>query len=357
MKINSSTISRLLVENLVGLTSIRDRDALLRQLTAAALEITQAQKVEAHHLITEEGISSWVLLARATKNASIESMPEFSQGSLDLRPHNALDSKRTECLQRGTVTSVRNAEEAGWITEFPVLLTAGNISWGLIEIYSEDPLGKLQVRALEQLLRLYVNIMDLLDYSDTDALTGLWNRKIFDDLFYKTISVVESAGSSSTGFENRSSSPTSRFWLAMIDIDHFKSVNDRFGHLIGDEVLILVSRIMKKSFRNSDRVFRFGGEEFLVALRCTDHAAAVASLERFRRNMENYEFPQAGRITASIGFTEIRNVDAPSAACERADQAVYFAKQNGRNRVCSESELVQQGLLNAEVKQGEVELF
>ena len=142
-----------------------------------------------------------------------------------------------------------------------------------------------------------------------------------------------------------------------VDCSHFKSVNDRFGHLIGDEVLILVSRIMKKSFRNSDRVFRFGGEEFLVALRCTDHAAAVASLERFRRNMENYEFPQAGRITASIGFTEIRNVDAPSAACERADQAVYFAKQNGRNRVCSESELVQQGLLNAEVKQGEVELF
>ena len=130
-----------------------------------------------------------------------------------------------------------------------------------------------------------------------------------------------------------------------------------FGHLIGDEVLILVARLMRSSFRSHDRVFRFGGEEFVVVLRCADHASAYAALERFRRNMEAYDFPQVGQKTASVGFTQILPGDSPSAACERADQAVYHAKRNGRNQVCSESDLVDRGLLKADVKVGDIELF
>ena len=143
----------------------------------------------------------------------------------------------------------------------------------------------------------------------------------------------------------------------MVDIDHFKLVNDTYGHLIGDEVLILVARLLKTSFRAYDRVYRFGGEEFLVVLRGADHDAAVAAVERFRANMAAYEFPQAGRITASVGVTEIVAGDSPAAACERADHAVYYAKHNGRNQVCSEADLVRRGLLKVDLKVGDIELF
>jgi diguanylate cyclase (GGDEF)-like protein len=148
-----------------------------------------------------------------------------------------------------------------------------------------------------------------------------------------------------------------QFWLAMIDVDHFKQVNDQFGHQIGDEVLILVGRILKNTFRGYDRVYRFGGEEFVVLLRCPDHAAALQTGERFREKMEQYRFPQVGRITVSVGLSSIRSGDAPDVVCNRADQAVYYAKRHGRNRVCSYDDLVAQGSLQADVRDGGVELF
>ncbi|MFZ3126409.1 MAG: GGDEF domain-containing protein, partial [Rhodoferax sp.] len=140
-------------------------------------------------------------------------------------------------------------------------------------------------------------------------------------------------------------------------IDHFKQVNDTYGHLIGDEVLLLVARILKSSFRVYDRIYRFGGEEFVVVLRCSGYEAAMAAAERFRSSMAAHEFPQVGHITASVGLTEIVAGDSPLAACERADQAVYYAKHHGRNQVCSDADLVRRGLLQAQPKTGEVELF
>ena len=111
--------------------------------------------------------------------------------------------------------------------------------------------------------------------------------------------------------EKRAPSTCPKFWLAMVDIDHFKQVNDNFGHLIGDEVLLLVAQLLKGSFRAHDRVYRFGGEEFIVVLRCDNHEAAAAALERFRLRMEANDFPQAGRITASARSTSSAS---PSAA-------------------------------------------
>jgi diguanylate cyclase (GGDEF)-like protein len=142
-----------------------------------------------------------------------------------------------------------------------------------------------------------------------------------------------------------------------LDIDHFKRVNDNFGHLIGDEVLLLMSRLMRSSFRYQDQLFRFGGEEFVVLMRCTDAEAAGRAIERLRANVERYAFPQVGRITISVGFTELRPSDTPAAAFERADKAVYFAKQNGRNQVHHHAELVASGRLADESRDSKVELF
>jgi diguanylate cyclase (GGDEF)-like protein len=145
--------------------------------------------------------------------------------------------------------------------------------------------------------------------------------------------------------------------MGVIDIDHFKRVNDTYGHLIGDEVLLLLARLMRASFRFDDRLYRFGGEEFVVLMRCTDAAAASLAFERLRSHVERHMFPQVGRITVSIGFTELKPGDTPSGAFERADKAVYFAKGQGRNQVRHHADLVAAGHLEDDTKVGDVELF
>jgi len=114
---------------------------------------------------------------------------------------------------------------------------------------------------------------------------------------------------------------------------------------------------MRSSFRFHDRLYRFGGEEFVVLMRCASEHDAALALERMRSNTASYPFPQVGQITISIGFTEVKPGDTPSGAFERADKAVYFAKGHGRNQVQSHAELVARGDLEDESKIGDVELF
>ena len=123
----------------------------------------------------------------------------------------------------------------------------------------------------------------------------------------------------------------------MVDIDHFKSVNDRFGHAIGDKVIKLLATILTDYSRPNDLVGRFGGEEFCVVLPGADGDAAVEIAERMRQKVQHGEgirFTNALRITSSFGVAEIESgVDGHNALVDRADKALYFAKENGRNRV------------------------
>jgi diguanylate cyclase (GGDEF)-like protein len=146
--------------------------------------------------------------------------------------------------------------------------------------------------------------------------------------------------------------------FAIMDIDHFKLVNDEYGHLYGDEVLLLFSRLMTKSFRHYDLLFRYGGEEFAVVLNHTDLETALAILERFRITIENYNFPQIGTKTISIGVTEISNQTMLSNIIDRADKALYYAKKNGRNQVRCYEKLAAGGLISGDKTTAEnIELF
>jgi diguanylate cyclase (GGDEF)-like protein len=212
-------------------------------------------------------------------------------------------------------------------------------------------------RMVGSILRIYRNFHALLDYGERDMLTGLLNRKSFDDSFIKALADTVSEPVPAPGTEARRRREASRYFLGVIDIDHFKSVNDRFGHLIGDEVLLLLARLMRGSFRYRDQLYRFGGEEFVSLVRCPDDEAAMRVFDRLRANTESYPFPQVGRITVSVGYTELRPTDSPAAAFERADRAVYFAKGNGRNQVQSHRALVERGALADAAKEGGIELF
>lgn len=178
--------------------------------------------------------------------------------------------------------------------------------------------------ALHLLVSAYQNLMLMLDSRDRDPLTGLFNRRVFDT---RLLRVLERQGR----FTRRLSDQ--RRWLAVLDIDFFKRVNDTYGHLYGDEILLLFAQIMQRTFRQGDQLFRYGGEEFVVILDHTSPHGVYTALERFRRAVESYDFPTVGRVTVSIGYSEIGKGMLPSSVFDQADRALYHAKENGRNQV------------------------
>lgn len=163
----------------------------------------------------------------------------------------------------------------------------------------------------------------LLEMAATDHLTGLLNRREG----FRRLSEEFARG-------ERSGRP---MCVMMLDIDHFKRINDTYGHLTGDLVLKKVALTLKKIVRSSDIVCRFGGEEFLVVLPETTRDDAMGLAERFRRLIEDVKClsddQQTIRLTISIGVAERHGDDSDERVIDRADQALYKAKNNGRNRV------------------------
>ncbi len=131
----------------------------------------------------------------------------------------------------------------------------------------------------------------------------------------------------------------------MVDIDFFKKINDNFGHLFGDEVLLRVAELMRQSFRSNDKLFRFGGEEFVVMLRSVGEDDVRGIFDRFRLAVERHDFPQVGRVACSVGFARIDPRLSPADLLGRADEALYYSKRNGRNQVNGFDELVMSGKL------------
>jgi diguanylate cyclase (GGDEF)-like protein len=241
---------------------------------------------------------------------------------------------------------VSSAEAGGW--------HCGALALESSELWDEDPIlvfGKNRpfehrdIGALTLLAQIFRNHIRLLDYSELDSLTRLLNRKTFDETFDRLLTQADIPSDGFRHTERRSGEDASPAWLGAIDIDHFKRINDSFGHLFGDEVLLRVGALMRRTFRGSDRLFRFGGEEFVVILNAPDNCAAEAAFERFRASIEQQDFPQVGTVTCSVGYTEVPNNDIPVNVLGRADQALYFAKNNGRNRVCCYEQLLDRGMI------------
>jgi diguanylate cyclase (GGDEF)-like protein len=215
-----------------------------------------------------------------------------------------------------------------------------------LEIVHLQPFAPDTLQLIGGIVSVYRNFQNLLDYSERDSLTGLLNRKTFDDQLAKMLQASSHHEAPLPGLtERRRRAQTEKQWLAVVDVDHFKLVNDKFGHLYGDEVLILIANLLQSSFRSHDRVFRFGGEEFVVLLRSTTLENVQKIIDRFRNNVESHVFPQVGAVTVSVGFVSISTCEAPVVILGHADQALYFAKSHGRNRACHYDELVDGGLL------------
>ena len=357
---------QLLVDQIVSLTEHRDRESLDAGLATSFMTLFKPEKVVIYSVVSDAKDQRWLPLTLVSSDLTVEKYSPMHADFRSLEPL-ADSAHRSQCLNSKIPVDVASTEQKGQtINCLAFMADSLSEELGVIEIHAKRQLSATEHEAAQRVLRVYRNMQSMFAYSERDALTGLLNRKSFDDSFYKAFREpgLLSAGTPGTAIATGKKNQSKRrvessevFWLAMVDIDHFKNVNDKYGHQIGDEVLILVARILKITFRGYDRIYRFGGEEFVILLRCPDHATALNAVERFRTAMENFEFPQVGKITASVGLSEIRASDTPEAACVRADQAVYFAKRNGRNQVSSFSELEKKGLLQSDVKVGGVELF
>lgn len=181
-----------------------------------------------------------------------------------------------------------------------------------------------------EISNLQQNLEAIRAESLTDPLTGLGNRKYFD----RSIDVA-------LGHAHQSGEPLS---LLMLDIDHFKSFNDNYGHLTGDQVLRLVGMSLKQTIKGSDITARYGGEEFAVVLPDTNLRQALTVAEHIRRAVMSRELKKKstgeilGRITISVGVSLLRPADDKLSLIDRADSCLYAAKRNGRNRVICETD-------------------
>lgn len=340
-----------LVDNLANLTALRDRDALDIALVSAINDLLQPRTTGICRVVGDEGNERWLTSAKLDAG-QLAPTSDSTWTNLDLLPRLADQPLRQKAIQ---LQQVQQNNTCPSITVFPL---AGSVdSIGILEIGTDQPLSQDSQRLVSGVLRLYFNFQSLLDYGERDALTELLNRKTFDGAFLKATIEQKLAAINEQG-DRRDRTAAGTYWLVMIDIDHFKRVNDNYGHLIGDEVLLLLARLMRSCFRFHDQLYRFGGEEFVVLMRCNGEEEAASVLERLRATTEAHSFPQVGKITISIGFSEIKAGDTPSGAFERADKAVYHAKGHGRNQVCSYSALIASGqLTEATHNLGDMELF
>ena len=251
-----------LIDHLAELTGFRDRDVLDVTLVGAMKDLLRPSSVAIYRSVGEIGAQRWLTRARLTQHEPVAAA-DSAWAEFDLLP--ALESHPLRQGAMATQEPMHGTVGGSHVTVFPLATDRDVV--GVLEIETTEPLDNAARRMVCSVLRIYRNFQGLLDYSERDTLTGLLNRKTYDEAFLKV------SGESSASYDRqhdgrRLSAHAGDIWLGVIDIDHFKRVNDNHGHLIGDEVLLLLSRLMRGSFRFHDRLYRFGGEEFVVLMRC-----------------------------------------------------------------------------------------
>ncbi|MBU6412876.1 MAG: diguanylate cyclase [Planctomycetes bacterium] len=227
---------------------------------------------------------------------------------------------------------LRTLKDTRLTVEIPVIMLSGLVATQdkvtAFELGSVDYITKpfefteLRVR-LRSALKLHKLVQLLGERARVDGLTGLWNRAYFDERWQEEFSRV-----------SRTSRPLS---IALFDVDHFKSVNDTFGHPAGDAVLTGLGKLLRQQGRASDIPCRYGGEEFCMIMPDTKPEDAIVLCERLRKSLEAMLWPRhpERKITMSIGVSGMTEASTLSAqqVIDDADQNLYQAKRTGRNRV------------------------
>lgn len=329
----------LLISAAADMTGRRDRDLLEMTVAEVLFGLLDVQRIALWKVIPHDQ-GAQVRLMAGLESGQVVAMSDPAVGP-DMLPRIDLYGGFSTCFE--SQMPLRPAIPVTGARRHVYPVTSERDPVGLLEIESAADSSDSQDLVVAGLLRIYRNHLSLFDCSEHDTLTGLLNRRTFDDILNWRVSrqgiAIHADREEEFIVHRRVPLPGEAPWLLVVDIDYFERINDRFGHLFGDEVLLLMARCMRSVFRPHDVLFLFDGEEFVV----TDALGAEAAAERFRASVENFPFPQD---------------DMPFGAFGRVDEARYYAKQHGRNReVCHEA-FVKNGEVELEEKvDNEVELF
>lgn len=339
-----------ILKHVQDLTQQRDNNLLDASTTSSLCRLLQAKVVRLRQLYSRKaGLMS--VVTAWSDGEHTQCLPDVPAES-DFEPVSQFPGL-LKCLEQKKAHA-DICEQTG-LHRYWVPALVNGMPYACAEVLEDRPWSAHTRGVAEGILGVYGNYLSLLEDSQHDGLTGLANRKAFDRSLARLLSVISTQNDLQA---ERRKANGREHWLAIIDIDHFKRVNDRNGHLYGDEVLIIVANILRNSFRVQDRLFRFGGDEFVVLLRHATFESATHTLERFRQAVECHAFPgDVGRLTVSIGFARIQDSDTPAAVLGHADDAHYFAKENGRNLVSNYESLLQSGTLTLKATNTPVQFF
>ncbi len=332
------------LEAIVELTRYRDPPELTAALSRLLNDLIAAKSIRLLE-ISEDGHEGGVFNPARAGDATVTNL--FDPDNLDSIALNE-DPYWLKCATTQELVNRETPDGRNVVMPVP---GPYNI-WALLVIESQTG-PPVSFNLLGKLLQVFSNQRFMLARGELDPLTGLYNRQAF---FERIRQVAVRAAANPQRRTSRGQPGKNCF--ALFDIDHFKRINDNYGHLYGDEVLLLFARLMTRSFRREDLLFRYGGEEFAVVLVGVGLDGAGHILERFRRSVEAYDFPQIDHSTVSIGFSAIVTESGVDKVVMCADKALYYAKNHGRNQVCCYEKLVADNKLEPVIMvEGDIELF
>lgn len=284
------------------------------------MSLHRALEGEYRPLEADDGEQAWELLQRdpAIKLVITDlSMPRLDGFGLTRRIR-ASEEARFHNLPVIVVTGDTEAREQAFHTGANDFLTKDS---DRIELLARL---RAHLKLADTIRQLEASQRELREQANTDPLTGLANRRFFGQITNKELSLMRRQ--------------QDYFSMMMIDIDHFKAVNDTYGHSAGDHVLREVARCLANSLREEDTIARIGGEEFAVSSPATNRLASIVLAERLRKAVEGLELEYEGshiRVTISLGIA-LRPHDGDSLEdlLTVADERLYLAKEQGRNRFC-----------------------
>lgn len=327
------------VDSLAEITRYQDRELLERSLAITLSELFPSETFRLFRIAMAEDRIHAALVAYAHAGVIVSDLR-----SEQIQLSEALIEAVAQAIESRSVVEWPDQREGLMHIIYPLYNKHDEVSGVLLQ-RTPSP-GFNNQRLTYGLLRIYSNYLVLLEESHRDRLTNLLNRQTLDTEVTKRL--IAYTQNSQTPHTKRRNADKSLAWLAIIDADHFKRINDNWGHLYGDEVLILLARLFERIFRQEDLLFRYGGEEFVVLFHAPDAETAQHVCERARHAVAEYQFPTVGQITVSIGATQVRDQGGVSMVIDEADKALYHAKESGRNQVHFFADLVAQGVLAVE---------
>jgi diguanylate cyclase (GGDEF)-like protein len=339
-----------LLASVAEFTHHRDIDALDHSLVLSLAELVPVSSVTLckRGESLQQPVESMVVCRRTTEGFVVDALDPPREGD-------PIDSIVCAMETLEAVSDVTDNGDCRLV--IPIQRDASAI--GALMLEADDSLDAVRV-TIEGFARIYGNYIALLNESERDKLTGLYNRRSFEQRLRRLLKLSRQRARAAKGGEEErrgTRDDDSKIYLAILDIDHFKRINDTYGHVYGDEVILMLAQLMRASFRQSDVLFRFGGEEFVMLIAAENENLAHYALDRFRQFIADHAFPQVGHVTVSIGYARITESDYPEIVLDRADKALYFAKENGRNGVHGYESLTERGELAAPVALGSIDLF